>query len=288
MRQGLRILTWNIQWGRGRDGRVDVERIAAGIAAADADAICLQEVAVNHPGLPGSAAGSQPDALARFFPGYEALYGIGSDLTDGRGGRRQFGQLILSRLPVLQVFRHQLPWPADPAVPSMPRVAVEAVVDTPVGVVRVLTTHLEFYSAVQRAAQIEALRGIHAEGWRHAQQARSAAETDPPFAVLPRGDFTVVCGDFNLSPAAPEYWRMQEAFDPSAGGVPRLIDAWLLANPQLPHAPTAGLQSSAWIAAPACYDFFFVSENAAAKVRHVSVDGATDASDHQPVVLEMG
>lgn len=64
MRQGLRFLSWNIQWGRGRDGRVDLARTAAATAAVDADVICLQEVAVNHPGLPGGAPGSQPDVLA--------------------------------------------------------------------------------------------------------------------------------------------------------------------------------------------------------------------------------
>ena len=41
--------------------------------------------------------------------------------------------MILSRLPVQQVFAHLLPFPADPGVPGMPRIAVEAVV---VGAVR--------------------------------------------------------------------------------------------------------------------------------------------------------
>ena len=34
--------------------------------------------------------------------------------------------MILSRLPVAQVLRVQLPWPADPAVRSMPRMLLEA------------------------------------------------------------------------------------------------------------------------------------------------------------------
>lgn len=70
--------------------------------------------------------------------------------------------------------------------------------------------------------------------------------------------------------------------------MPRLVDAWTLANPQVPHAPTAGLQTAAWVAAPACYDFFFIGENGAARVRRMLVDAATVASDHQPVVLEIG
>jgi endonuclease/exonuclease/phosphatase family metal-dependent hydrolase len=286
MRQ-LRLLSWNIQWGRGCDGRVDLERLAAAAAAFQAKVICLQEVAVNHPSLPGGPQGSQPERLCALFPGFEAVYGVGSDLSDGGGGRRQFGQMILSRLPVLQVFRHLLPWPADPAVPSMQRVALEAVVDAPGGALRVVTTHLEYYSVRQRRAQVEALRAIHAAGWHHAQRMRSAAETDPPFAVLPRGRRTMLCGDFNFGPAAPEYRRLQRPFRGRDGAVPRLIDAWTLAHPGACHAPTAGVNGAPWIAAPDCYDFFFVDAELARQPCAMSVDVAATASDHQPVLLEL-
>jgi len=37
------------------------------------------------------------------------------------GSRRQFGNVVFSRLPVLQAFRHLLPFPADPEVPGMQR-----------------------------------------------------------------------------------------------------------------------------------------------------------------------
>lgn len=283
-KNGMRILSWNIQWGRGRDGRVDLGRTAAVARGHRAEVLCLQEVAVNHPGLPGGAAEDQPARLRALFPEYEAIYGVGSDLTDGRGGRRQFGELILSRLPILQAFRRLLPWPADPAAPSMQRVAVEAVVAAPAGPLRVVTTHLEYYSAQQRAAQVEALRQLQAEGCRQARQDRSGAETDPPFAVLPRGAGAVFCGDFNFPAGAPEHGRMQA---PIAEDVPRLVDAWTLAHPSLPHAPTAGVFEASFTAGPACYDFFFVSADLADRVRALEVDGATDASDHQPVLLEL-
>ena len=39
----MRLLTWNIQWGRGADGRVDLARTVAAIrAAGEFDVICLQ------------------------------------------------------------------------------------------------------------------------------------------------------------------------------------------------------------------------------------------------------
>lgn len=283
---GVKVCTWNIQWACGRDGRVDVDRVAALLKAIDADVVCLQEVAINHPGLPGMPAGNQAAQLAALLPRHEAAHAAGSDLTDGHGGRRQFGQLILSRLPILQVFRHRLPWPADPAVPSMQRVALEAVVGMAGRPLRIITTHLEFYSRRQRAAQVEALREIHAEGWNHAMHPRSSAEPDSPFAVLPRGDGTVLCGDFNCTPASAEFSRLQAAFADEAG-TPRLVDAWGLLHPGLPHAPTVGLVPSDAFPAPECFDFFVVSENLSESLRDIEVDSATEASDHQPVMLDL-
>lgn len=283
----MKLLSWNIQWGRGIDGRVDLARTAAVAREFDADVYCFQEVAINHPDLPGGAAMDQVEWLSGLFLGYEAIYGVGSDLPDGLGGRRQFGNLILSRLPVLQAFRHLLPWPVDPAVPSMPRVAVEAVIaaaEFPGGALRVITTHLEYYSAAQRAAQCAALRAIADEGWRHATQPRSAAqqeESDPPFAVLPRGEGCVLCGDFNASPGAPEH-----AYLMRPGATPAFVDAWSLAHPALPPAPTVGVHERSF-ADCSCYDFFWVSENIAARVADVEVDGGTQASDHQPVLLTL-
>jgi hypothetical protein len=63
--------------------------------------------------------------------------------------------------------------------------------DLPGGALRVVTTHLEYYSALQRAAQIETLRAICDNGWRHAVAPRSNDETDPPFAVPPAPTFGV-------------------------------------------------------------------------------------------------
>lgn len=282
----MRILSWNIQWGRGIDGRVDLARIAAVAREFDADVLCLQEVAVNHPGLPGGATMHQVEWLAGLFLGYEAIYGIGSDLPDGLGGRRQFGNLILSRRPVLQAFRHLLPWPADPAVSSMPRAAVEAAIEAPEfpgGALRVITTHLEYYSASQRAAQVAALREICDAGHAHAIAPRSNEETDPPFAVLPRGEGCVLCGDFNSPAGAPEHAPLQRP-----GAAPALRNAWEIAHPAAPPAPTFGVRDRRYLAEPACYDFFWVGENIAGRVTDVRVDGATDASDHQPVILDIG
>jgi endonuclease/exonuclease/phosphatase family metal-dependent hydrolase len=42
----MRSISWNVQWCRGMDGRVDPKRIAAEARRlADPDVICLQELA---------------------------------------------------------------------------------------------------------------------------------------------------------------------------------------------------------------------------------------------------
>lgn len=278
-----RILSWNIQWGRGLDGCVDLARIAAVAHECDPDVLCLQEVAVNHPGLPGGAAMNQPEWLAGLFLGFECVYGIGSDLPDGLGGRRQFGNLILSRRPLLQVFRHLLPWPVEPNVPSMQRVAVEAVIDMPNypgQALRVITTHLEYFSAAQRAVQCGALRALADAGWRHAIQPLPNDELDPPFAVLPRGEGCVLCGDFNSPVGAPEQAALL-----APGEAPAFVNAWSLAHPAVSPELTFGVHERRYVTEPACFDIFFVSENLSGKVVDVRVDAGTTASDHQPVLL---
>ena len=164
----MQLVTWNIQWGLGIDDRVDLARVVGDARAfADFDVLCLQEVASNYPALKGGAGDDQFAALAALLPGFTAVPGIAVDVA-APGGRRAFGNMILSRLPVLQVLRSQLPWPADPAVRSMPRLLLEALLETPSGPLRVMTTHLEYYSLRQRTAQVEALRARHAEACGHA------------------------------------------------------------------------------------------------------------------------
>src|SRR5699024_6858440 len=128
------LITWNVQWCRGMDGVVDPGRIARVVRnLADFDVLCLQEVAINFHGLPGSSGEDQVKELAAALPGYTAVYGPATDTDDGKGRRSQFGNAMFTRLPVIQVYRHLLPWPADAAVLSMQRMALEAVVLAPSG-----------------------------------------------------------------------------------------------------------------------------------------------------------
>jgi endonuclease/exonuclease/phosphatase family metal-dependent hydrolase len=282
----MKLLTWNIQWGRGMDGRVDLARILSEIRAmGDFDVVALQEVAVNFPGLPGSRGEDEMAILSAGLPGYTPVFGVGTDLPDNKGGRRQFGNALFSRLPVQQVFRHLLPWPSDPPVPSMPRVLLEAVVETDFGPVRLMTTHLEYYSQRLRETQIEAIRRIHADACAHGRQPRTGeGEEGGPFEVWPRPVSAVLCGDMNFPAEAPARGRLLEPF---GDGSPAFVDSWEVLHPDQPHAPTAGIHKVDWVDRPSCYDFFFLTEDLAPRLKNHRVNAETAASDHQPVWIEL-
>jgi len=281
----MTLLSWNIQWGRGMDGRVDLARILRTIQEiGDFDVICLQEVAVNFPGLPGSQGEDELALLAAGLPGYTALFGAATDVPDGRSGRSQFGNAIFSRLPVGQVWRHLLPWPAEPDTPSMQRVLVEAVVNADIGPVRVMTTHLEYYSQRQREIQIDAIRRLHAEACAMAARVPLKEEAGGTFEVFPRPMQALLCGDMNFPAWAAERERVLAPF---AGGEPAFRDAWEVLHPGKPHAPTCGIHPVDFVDRPECFDFVFLTEGLAGRLKAHGIDAATAASDHQPVWVEL-
>ena len=281
------LITWNIQWGRGCDQRVDLARIVrAARETADFDVLCMQEVARNFPELPGSGGEDQFRLLAELLPGYAAIEGIGTDVRAPDGARSQFGNMILTRLPVLQAFRHLLPWPADSEVPSMQRVAVETVLQAPWGPLRVTTTHLEYYSERQRAAQVERLRELQAEAAAHAQDVGHSRKEGGPFENAARPASGILTADFNFRPDDLLYARLQAPFAEGAGA-PHYVDSWEIVHPGVPHAPTLGVFDREQWPEPFACDFIFVTEDLAGRVREVRVNSDTDASDHQPVLLSL-
>lgn len=279
----MKLITWNIQWGRGIDGRVDLKRIVdTARALADFDVLCLQEVADNVPGLPGNDDINQFAAIGALLPGFQCVEGISIDVASDQGRRRRFGNAIYSRYSVLAARRHALPWPADPESESTPRVAVEAVLRAPIGPLRVTTTHLEYYSAVLRAAQARRVRELHEEAC--AREARpSPVDPERPFGTMPQTASAVLTGDFNLRPDDALYEEIQA---PVADG-PRYRDAWASLRGREPHRPTFCLYTQKWSKSPYCCDFVFVSDNLASRLRRIEVDAGTQASDHQPVLVEI-
>ena len=280
----MKLITWNIQWGRGADGRVDLDRIVAHARrVADFDVMCIQEVSAGYPELPGCDGSDQFQGLVDRLPGYSGIAGVATDTPHPAGGRRTFGNMIFSRFPVLQVFRHLLPWPPEIGVPSMQRIALEVTLETPLDLVRVTTTHLEYYSSRQRASQVERLRELHQEAVAQARSPRPGQVSEGPFFFVPRAAASVLTGDFNCLPESADRNRLLAAMDDAT---PPYCDAWEIAHPGESHAPTVGLyDKTQWPGQPFTFDFIFVSRDLAPRVSEMRVDPTSDASDHQPVLL---
>ncbi len=288
----MRLISWNVQWGRNAHGNVDLDRtLSEAKRIIDFDVLCLQEITRGFDVLPGKPSGDQFAQLAAALPGFTVLDAIGADLPALEAGapRRQFGNAIVTRLPIERVIRHALPWPADPDAPSMQRVALEAVLRAPSGAVRVVTTHLEFYSAQQRLAQVDALRGLHLEAAAHAARPAPAENSTGPFAATGRPVSTILCGDFNCAFESEAYQRVVAPLAANPHGAPSFIDAWTTLHPGKTPPMTAGVHDKKqWSAGPMTCDFVFATEDLRPRLKCCEIDSATQASDHQPVWLELG
>ena len=281
----MRLITWNIQWGRGVDGRVDLARIVATARRlADFDVWCVQEVADNFPALEGNDDRDQFAELAALLPGYAMVSAHGVDVAAEGGRRRRFGNAIFSRYPVLAARRHALPWPPDAGKATMPRAAPEATLATPMGPVRVTTTHLEYYSDLQRRAQVLRLRQLHDEACQRAAAPAARGDANATFEVAPQTTAAILAGDFNFPPDDGAY---EEIRRPLSDGAPAYRDAWPLMHGRDPHPPTFCVHDERYSKRPYCCDFVFVSADLASRVTRVEVNIATRDSDHQPVVMEL-
>lgn len=141
--RGLRLLSYNIRHGAGLDGRTDLTRIADLIVDLNADVVALQEVDRRTARTGGI---DQAAELAR-LAGYEFFFFAG--FMDYRGG--EYGMAVLSRLPIIEAKRVQLPWDAEP------RASAVVTVRTDAGPVTIANVHF-YKTARQRLAQAEVLQ----------------------------------------------------------------------------------------------------------------------------------
>ena len=109
----VRVLTYNIHHGEGRDGKLDLARQAEVMKAAEPDVIALQEV---DQGTERASGVMQMDELARMM-GMHATFGRTLDLPGGA-----YGLAILSRWSMLSTDTEPLP----SAVGHEPRGALTA------------------------------------------------------------------------------------------------------------------------------------------------------------------
>lgn len=109
-------------------------------------------------------------------------------------------------------------------------------------------------------------------------------DSDDPFVAPVQTVSTILAGDFNLRPDDPLHARIREPFD---DGTPELLDAWQQLHPLQPHQHTVGVHDRDQWPAPYTCDFVFASADLAPRLKALRVDSRTQASDHQPVLIEL-
>lgn len=189
----MRVTSFNIHHGVGADGRLDLERTAATLAATGSELIGLQEVDRHF----GARSGFVDQAawLAERL-GIEVVFGAAVDRPPPSPGapRRQYGNALLSAHSFLAWRNVPLPRPGGGEQRSL----LDALVHVDGSPVRVLTTHLQHDSPVDRTAQADAIVAL-LEG-----MARPV----------------VLTGDLNARPGTPEVRRITAV----------LVDAWATAG----------------------------------------------------------
>lgn len=269
----MRFVTYNIRYGVGRDGRLDLDRIADTVAGADV--VALQEVDRHWP---RSDLRDQPRELSKRLPGYWWVFGPSIDLhaptafaDEVGGGRRQFGTMILARAPVRSTQTVPLPrWTPDGW--TMQRSALVTVVDTPIGAVRVTTTHLCYLTDESTSRQLTALANLH----RHAERCGGPWTGDYPF-----GDDGWVVGD---EPDDPVGSIVLGDLNVEAGAAPeRSSPAW---RDHFRDVWDTQRDGNAGTHAAGRIDRCLVTDPLLDSVRRCWIDTGATGSDHQPMWVE--
>ncbi|RVD40257.1 EEP domain-containing protein, partial [Mesorhizobium sp. M8A.F.Ca.ET.023.02.2.1] len=202
----MKLVTYNIQYGIGLDGRYDVGRIADAVRGADV--IALQEVTRNNPRNGGRDMVAE---IGEALPDYFAVYGsnfeanIGSRIENGRAITTTFqlGNMVLSKTPIHLSRNLLLPRSRSFEMMNFQRGALEALIETPLGFIRFYSIHLDHRSPVERASQIQFLRQRLLNYALEGGALSGVAEIGLP--ELPHPEAFVGMGDFNMLAGSPEY-----------------------------------------------------------------------------------
>lgn len=281
----MKLVTYNIQYGTGRDGVVDLRRIADALGGADV--IALQEV---ERFWPRSGNIDQAQALADMLPEYFWVYGGGVDLhaadADARGARRQFGNMLLCRRPLLTSRHHLLPKHGSTGPLSIQRSALEATARFDGRALRFYSVHLTHLCGGTRLPQVEALLEIHANaafegapisgdvrggGWDAGEQVVAAD--------------ALMLGDFNFQPDSAEYELIAGPLSDYGGRITNpcgFVDAWCAAGHDIAAGFTSDVNDR-----PARLDYCFAGAALRDCITACRIDERALGSDHFPLWTEM-
>lgn len=272
----IKAVTYNIQYGFGLDGQYDLDRIVASVR--DADIVCIQEVTrgyIKNAGvdMPAALADAFAEHFSYFHPAGDI--DVGSQIIDGRAvnNRLQFGNMILARWPLIAVRCHLLPrtWRKDNF--NLQRGALEAQIETPVGLLRFYSVHLDHVDPRERMAQVKTLKQI-ALGFAETGGAISAGQSFGLAEIADKGNFLLM-GDFNFEPRTDEYRLMVE--DGTIVDATADDHGWSWRRPYDDERVDR-----------ARLDFAFCNAELASRISHARVDRAAEGSDHMPVWIEIG
>lgn len=277
----MRILSWNVQHGKSSDGSSDFSRTLQYIKSlGDFDVICLQELARN---MPEYCKADQSDHLLmtqQFFKEHNVVWGTGFSWPAHDVNldlRQEFGNISLIKSSLLDFRVHQLPRPASPGKEQMQRVAVETVIDSKIGPVSIINTHLAFHDDNENQQQVELLNRLEQERAAHHSKPKRVGIGTYQEGFL--ASARILCGDFNFTPANSQY-RYQRDMN--------WVDAWQACNGDDMHLPTCGIFDAVqWSQGGHCRDYFWLSHELQSLGIEICVDTGINLSDHQPVMLEL-
>lgn len=287
----MKCVTYNIQYGIGLDGNYDLGRVVDAVRGADL--IALQEVSRNNP---QNAGRDMLAELAELLPDYFSVFGapfgvdMGSAVENGKAVDRhfQFGNMVLSKTPILASRNLLLPRMRTYDRLNLQRGALEAMVMTPFGPLRIYSVHLDHTSPVERMAQ---MRFLKEKALAYPREGGALTGTSAMhFPEPPHPEGFILMGDFNLEPGKDEYRSITGIPDVEFGLARRadlLVDAATL-------VPGGG-ERITWIdprqpddtTRQRCLDYHFVHASLAPRVKACFVDEAVVGSDHRPVWLEL-
>ncbi len=233
----LRVLCYNIHFGQGMDGKYDVARLAEVINKHKPDLVALQEIDV---GVERSGREHQIRMLGK-LTGMASRYGPTQHYQGGL-----YGNGVLSRLPILDVAIHPLPYTeATEKKVTYPRGCVAVTVRGPDGKpLRFISTHFQHNVAEDRLAEAKKINQL----------------------FTGKGDNvpTILAGDMN---ATPDSDPMKE-----------LHKKWTNAmnNPPAPTAPSRKPRSR--------IDYVLYRPAKSFRLVETKVIAEEMASDHRPVL----
>ena len=294
----MKLVTYNIRFGCGRDQQINLRRIAESVSAADV--IALQEVE-RHWERSGMV--DQVATIAEYLPDHYWVYGpvfdMDASFRNGSGDlfnrRRQFGTMLLSRSPIVTSRTLIFPKLASTCF-NMDLGAVEGLIETNAGPVRFYSLHLGHLRDRERIMQLEMLLKIHRD-WAHTGSSwtgpPTVAETDwsaglPPPQETPHA---ILLGDFNAEPGSPTHNHLVGEVQPDYGVVTYLdefVDTYsVVGRPEAAAGYTYHSDIPGRCGKKLRLDYCFVSARLADRIKSAHIDMDAQGSDHFPYWVEM-